>query len=62
MAFDKNGSELREGQIVTIHCKVKSVQPGDENNNIVLETVEEHYPSNSYSIIILNSKQVQRVE
>ena len=62
MPFDKNGSELREGQIVTIHCRVRITHPGDEHNNVVLETIEEHYPSNSYSTIVLNSKQVQRVE
>lgn len=61
MPFDKNGVELREGDIVTIHCTIKAVMATDENNNVLLETVEEFYPSNSYTNVILNSKQVQKV-
>ena len=61
MPYDKNGVELREGNIVTIHCKVRAVLNGDENNNVMLETVEEYYPTNSYTTIILNSKQTQKI-
>jgi hypothetical protein len=62
MPYDKNGVQLRDGDIVTIHCKVRSIQTNvDEYNNITLETIEEHYPSNSYTTVILNSKQVEKI-
>jgi len=62
MSLDKNGFGIKEGDIVTIHCKVITSYPGHEDyNNVVLETVEEHFPSNEYTKIILNSKQVQKV-
>jgi len=61
MPFDKNGVELRENDTVTIHCKVRTVIQAEEGNNVILETLEEHFPTNSYSVVILNSKQVQKV-
>jgi protoheme ferro-lyase len=63
MSLDKNGSMIKKDDIVTIHCKVITTYPGNEDyNNVLLETVEEHFPSNEYTKIILNTKQVQKVK
>jgi hypothetical protein len=62
MPHDKNGALISEGDKVLVRCTVKSVTPGEEYCNVTLETVEPMYPSTNKDTIVLNAKQVERVE
>lgn len=62
MPHDKNGAPLCAGDEVTITCKVKTVNPGEEYCNVSLETVEKMYPGENCTCITLNAKQVVKTD
>ena len=62
MPHDKNGNVLKEGDRVDVPCIVKSITPGDEYCNVNLETLVPMPPYTVPSTIVLNTKQVEKVE
>lgn len=55
---DKNGTELRPGDIVTLEMKVVETSSGTEYCNVRLETVEPFYPdANRHDSAWFNTKQ-----
>lgn len=62
MPHDRNNQELKAGDRVNIACVVKEVHTGTDYCNITLETVEPMYPGNHKTTLVLNTKQVEKVE
>lgn len=61
MPHDKNGKELKSGDIVTMKFKVVEVYKGEEACNLNLESVEKMYPYEYGSQAMVNTKQVELV-
>jgi hypothetical protein len=62
MPHDKNGNLLSVGDRVNIVGVVKEIQPGDEFCNVTLETTEPMYPGDQKTAIVLNAKQVEKMD
>lgn len=62
MPHDKNGDELQEGDVVSLLCRVKSVQPNTDYCNCTLETVEEMAGSGKTTIVINTRQAVKAVD
>lgn len=59
MPHDKNGAELKVGDVVTVEATVKELSTGVEFCNIQLETVDPMYPGNAKTGLgWVNAKQV----
>jgi len=61
MAHDRNGSKLREGDLVSLMFRVRHAAAEEEGPNVVIETVELLYPGETPSSLILNGKQIEKV-
>lgn len=61
MPQDKNGTELKTGDVVTMEFVVKYVYLGVEYSNITLESVESLYPGETKTMLTsVNTKQVTK--
>lgn len=61
MPHDRNGKLIEVGDHVTLRCKVKSVQIGEEYCNLTVETCEPMFPTDRRDSYTLNAKQVEVV-
>lgn len=61
MPHDIHGNELHVGDLVTVRCRVKSIQLTEEYCNVSLETVERMFPGEHVSALTLNAKQTEKV-
>lgn len=57
MPHDKNGVELKVGDIVNVACRIKEIHLTEDFCNVSLEVVERMPPQRTVSILTLNSKQ-----
>lgn len=55
---DKNGTPLKQGDIVSVLCKVVNTTEGTEYCNMTVETVEPMYPGEYKTSVTLNTRQV----
>ncbi|HWQ03415.1 MAG TPA: hypothetical protein VNL38_02950 [Candidatus Nitrosotenuis sp.] len=62
MPHDRKGNVLQEGDRVLIPARVKSVQAGEECCNVDLETEIPMPPYTGPTMIVLNTRQVEKVE
>ncbi len=59
MPHDKNGVELKTGDVVTMEFVVKDVYPNVEYCSITLESVEPLYPGDvKTTLMSVNTKQI----
>ena len=58
MPHDCNGTELKVGDVVTMRCKVLSVQPSDGAYSV--EIVALDGPADEYTTITCNTKSLLR--
>ncbi len=61
MPHDKNGTELKPGDLVLIACKVLTVSPEANYCNLSVETVEGRKPDDRKEMITLNAAVVEKV-
>ena len=62
MSHDKNGNLVQIGDLVTITCKVDSIQMQEDYCNVGLKTISPMPPYTEPSSITLNMKQVELVK
>lgn len=62
MAKDRLGNDLQVGDRVTVECVVNNVTPEERYQNVELVTVEPYFPQTDPTRLLLNSKQVERIE
>jgi hypothetical protein len=58
---DRNGQALKEGDLVSVLFKIKSVGPDQDFCNCTLETVDPMPGNGSQSTLVLNAKQTTLV-
>ena len=58
MPHDRDGQELRVGDIVRVTCHVKKIEQSEDYCNLTLETSQPMHPGNQRSPVVLNAKQV----
>jgi hypothetical protein len=61
MPHDKNGVEVKPGDIVTVRFKVKEVQQTEDYCNVTMETESEMLPNGGRTGIVLNAAQTEKV-
>lgn len=59
---DKNGKPLKEGDLVSVLFKIRSVSADQDYCNITIDTVEVMPGDGTTSCLTLNAKQVELVE
>lgn len=62
MPHDIHGKLLSVGDTVKVLCRVKEIHNTEEYCNVNLETLQPMYPGEHRSGIVLNAKQVEKVE
>ena len=62
MPHDKNGQVLQEGDRVLIEAVVTGIYPSDDFCNLNLSTVEPMFPSENPTTLVLNTRQVEKVD
>lgn len=62
MPHDKRGPELTAEMIVAVPCVVKEVQQGEDYCNVTLATLYPMYPGDQKTGMVLNTRQVLRVD
>lgn len=62
MPHDAKGQPIEVGDIVTVRCRVTTVQIGEDYCNLSLVTCAPMHPSPEPSALSLNAKQVEVVE
>ncbi len=61
MPHDIAGTRLKEGDIVTVKCRVRSTSENPDYCNIILDTIEPMFPGKQSFSLTLNSRQVEIV-
>lgn len=62
MPHDKNGKELKAGDLVTVTCRVVQTFSYLDYCNVNLETCEPMSPDAHYCGVSLNSRQVEKLD
>lgn len=62
MPHDAKGNLLNIGDTVNVRCQVKEIHLGEEFCNVTLETNLPMFPTDNLTTIVLNAKQVFKVE
>ncbi len=62
MPHDVNGKMLKEGDVVMIPAKVKTVNPGDDFCNLTVESIHGRKPDGTKETMTLNAAVVELVE
>lgn len=60
MPHDKNGEEIKAGDLVTLKCRVTLVNTNSDYCNAQLETVERMSPGHHTTSISVNTSQVEK--
>jgi hypothetical protein len=63
---DRNGTELKVGDVVNITCVIEELHPGDDYCNVSLETIYGRRPDNqperisaiNTAVLVLSSRKV----
>lgn len=62
MPHDKNGQELKVGDTVAVEAVVTAIFQTDDYCNVNLNTVEPMFPGNDKTFLVLNTKQVEKLD
>lgn len=62
MPHDRNGNELKVGDRVLVECDVDSITMQEDYCNVTLKTRSPMPPYTDPTTLVLNAKQVTRVE
>ena len=61
MPHDRNGTELKVGDRVSVQAEIKSIQMQDDYCNVELVTLSPMPPYTDMTTLNLNAKQVEKV-
>jgi hypothetical protein len=62
MPHDRDGKILNVGDRINIPCNIKSITTSEELCNVTVETAQPMFPETYRTTLVLNSKQVVKVE
>lgn len=59
MPHDRQGNTLKEGDIVMLPVKVKSLAVGEDYCNVTVETLHPMFPGDRHDAFTLNTRQLE---
>lgn len=61
MPHDRDGKELKVGDIVHIPCRIKEIHLTEEYCNLNVRSLQKMFPSDNFSDFVINSRQCVKV-